>query len=99
MINPIDLHLDYSYANWSKQFDDKIVMMSGIMSSYIYYASKTYRPVSQAEFTRYRLIELCQENRMGWSKKDWRELIINMVSNLWACEIIDDLGLNDLETS
>lgn len=84
-----------NYPDWHKHVDDQIVLHMNIVSSFVWYCSNTTNPVSQAEFTFYRIKEHCEENRQGWSKKAWREFITSMISTLWACELIDELNLND----
>jgi len=73
----------------------RIRLQIDIISAYSYYQSNAINPISQAEFTYYRLKEYCQENRDGWTKEEWRTVIMDMMTPLWACDLIDELGLND----
>jgi len=74
---------------------DKFEMMMNIRSAFAYYNSEAIAPVSQAEFTYYRLKEYCRENRCNWTKAEWRAFIMDMLTPLWACDLIDLLELND----
>jgi undecaprenyl pyrophosphate synthase len=73
----------------------KIRLQIDILSAYAYYQTNTLNPISQAEFMYYRLKEMCQENREGWTKEEWRIVIIDMMTPLWACDLIEKLNLND----
>jgi len=74
---------------------EELDILYEIFSAYSFYVNEAINPVSQAEFTMFRLKDYCQENRQGWTKNKWRRLIVESLTPLWSCELIDDLKLND----
>ncbi len=75
---------------------EEFTLWDTILSSYAWYQHSIKIPIPQVDFMMHQITAHCNENRLNWSKAKWRKFICKSFTTLHACELIEELHLNEL---